>query len=42
MLSELAVVPCFLCQSAHGSSCPAEAPVELCSSERVSEIAEPR
>ena len=27
---QLAVVPCFLCQSGHGGSCLADAPVELC------------
>ena len=27
---QLAVVPCFLCQSGHGDSCLAVAPVELC------------
>ena len=30
VLSQLAVVPCFLCQSGHGGSCLADAPVELC------------
>ena len=29
-LSQLAVVPFFLCQSGHGGSCLADAPVELC------------
>ena len=29
VLSQLAV-PCFLCQSGHGGSCLADAPVELC------------
>ena len=28
--SQFAVVPCFLCQSGHGGSCHADAPVELC------------
>ena len=27
---QFAVVPCFLCQSGHGGSCLADAPVELC------------
>ena len=30
VLSQLAVVPCFLCQSGHGGSCLADAPVEVC------------
>ena len=30
VLSELAIVPCFLCRSGHGGSCLADAPVELC------------
>ena len=30
VLSQHAVVPCFLCQSGHGGSCLADAPVQLC------------
>ena len=30
VLSQIAVVPCFLCQSGHSGSYLADAPVELC------------
>ena len=30
MLNQLAVVPCFLCQSGHDGRCLADAPIELC------------